>query len=64
MDRNLEPTMEAGRAFMARGITGSVVMLNLLQYRAIADYARTPATLAAKAWTGAPPCPAANTAAS
>jgi hypothetical protein len=43
MHRYLEPTMEAGRAFMARGITGSVVMLNLLRFRAIADYSRTPA---------------------
>jgi hypothetical protein len=43
MERYLEPTMEAGRAFMARGITGSVVMLNLLRFRAVADYSGTPA---------------------
>ena len=35
--------MEAGRAFMMRGIAGSVVMLNLLRFRAVADYARAPA---------------------
>jgi hypothetical protein len=43
MDRYLEPTTEAGRAFMARGITGSVVILNLLRFREVADYSRTPA---------------------
>jgi hypothetical protein len=39
---HLEPTQELGRAFFARGITGSVVMLNLLRYRSIADYSATP----------------------
>lgn len=34
----LEPTMDSGRAFMMRGLTGSVVMLNLLRFRAVADY--------------------------
>ena len=38
----LEPTQESGRAFFSRGITGSVVMLNLLRYRPIADYSATP----------------------
>ncbi len=38
----LEPTQEAGRAFFTRGISGSVVMLNLLRFRAIADYAASP----------------------
>ena len=38
----LEPTQESGRAFMLRNITGSVVMLNLLRFRAIADYSATP----------------------
>jgi hypothetical protein len=36
--RYLEPTQESGRAFMMRGISGSVVMLNLLRFRAVADY--------------------------
>ena len=42
MQAYLEPTQESGRAFFMRGITGSVVMLNLLRYRAIADYSATP----------------------
>lgn len=42
MTRYLEPTWEAGRAFAARQIQGSVVMLNLLRFRATADYSATP----------------------
>ena len=38
----LEPTQDQGRAFFMRGIEGSVVMLNLLRYRAIADYSGSP----------------------
>ncbi|QJW93792.1 DUF1330 domain-containing protein [Frigoriglobus tundricola] len=38
----LEPTQESGRALFARSISGSVVMLNLLRYREIADYSATP----------------------
>ena len=38
----LEPTQESGRALFARGISGSVVMLNLLRFRSIADYSATP----------------------
>ena len=38
----LEPTQESGRAFFTRGISGSVVMLNLLQFRPVADYSATP----------------------
>ena len=38
----LEPTQESGRALFARGISGSVVMLNLLRFRPIADYSATP----------------------
>ncbi len=49
----LEPTMEQGRAFMTRGIAGSVVMLNLLKFRAIADYSRTPALAPAEPISGA-----------
>jgi hypothetical protein len=36
--RHLEPTMEAGRALMMRGIKGPVMMLNLLRFRDVADY--------------------------
>ena len=42
MQTYLEPTQESGRAFFMRGMTGSVVMLNLLRYRAIADYSASP----------------------
>lgn len=40
--RYLEPTDEAGRAFFARGLSGPVVMLNLLRFRRIADYSAAP----------------------
>jgi hypothetical protein len=36
MQAYLEPTQESGRAFFMRGMTGRVVMLNLLRYRATA----------------------------
>jgi len=38
----LEPTQQAGRDFMMRQISGSVVMLNLLRFKKIADYSQTP----------------------
>jgi uncharacterized protein (DUF1330 family) len=38
----LEPTQSAGRALWQRGLTGAVVMLNLLRFRAIADYSGAP----------------------
>jgi hypothetical protein len=38
----LDVTQEAGRAFFTRGVSGSVVMLNLLRFRAQADYSATP----------------------
>jgi hypothetical protein len=44
----LEPTYDAGRAFVMRGIAGPVVMLNLLRFRALADYSAHPAL--APAW--------------
>ncbi|WP_035604796.1 hypothetical protein [Haloferula sp. BvORR071] len=37
-----EPTQESGRAFFSRKISGSVVMLNLLRFREIADYSAAP----------------------
>lgn len=40
--RYLEPTQTAGRAFVLRGIEGSVVMLNLLRFRDVADYSAHP----------------------
>ncbi len=39
----LEPTQQAGREYFSRGIAGRVVMLNLLRFRATADYSATPA---------------------
>jgi hypothetical protein len=38
----LAPTQEQGLAFVTRGISGSIVMLNLLRFRAVADYSATP----------------------
>jgi uncharacterized protein (DUF1330 family) len=43
MDKKyLMPTQEAGRDFVMRQIQGSVVMLNLIRFREIADYSATP----------------------
>lgn len=38
----LEPTQDAGRAFVMRRMTGELIMLNLLRFRAVADYTRSP----------------------
>jgi hypothetical protein len=38
----IEPTQNSGKAFFKRGITGKVVMLNLLRFRQIADYSANP----------------------
>jgi uncharacterized protein (DUF1330 family) len=38
----LEPSQEAGRAFISRQIKGNVVMLNLLRFREVANYSATP----------------------
>lgn len=40
--RYLEPTQEAGRAFVTRKLPGKVVMLNLLRFRETADYSASP----------------------
>jgi hypothetical protein len=40
--RYLEPSQSAGRDFMQRGMQGSLVMLNLLRLRDVADYAAHP----------------------
>ena len=39
----LEPSQQAGRAFIGRSIEGAVVMLNLLRFRPVADYSASPA---------------------
>jgi uncharacterized protein (DUF1330 family) len=41
-NKYLTPTQEAGRDFIMRKISGSVVMLNLLRFRKCADYSKTP----------------------
>jgi hypothetical protein len=38
----LEVTQDSGRAFFSRNVAGPVVMLNLLRFRAVADYSATP----------------------
>lgn len=38
----LEPTQEAGMALFSRNIQGSVTMLNLLQFKTVADYSANP----------------------
>jgi hypothetical protein len=50
---HLEPTQAAGRALWERGIEGPVVMLNLLQLRAVADYALSPELAPAAPISGA-----------
>ncbi len=42
MAAHIEPTPEAGAAFVRRGVDGEVVMLNLLRFREQADYSRSP----------------------
>lgn len=39
---HLEPTQNAGRLFMQRGLEGPVIMLNLLRFRDVADYTGRP----------------------
>lgn len=41
-DTWLDPTEATGAAFIARGIRGEVVMLNLLRFRDVADYSDHP----------------------
>ena len=42
MAEYLDVTEDAGRALFMRGISGPVVMLNLLRFREIADYSAAP----------------------
>ncbi len=51
--RHLEPSHHAGRAFIERRIEGSVVMLNLLRLRDVADYAAHPELAPATPISGA-----------
>lgn len=51
--RYLKPSEDAGRHFVQRGIEGSVIMLNLLRLRSIADYAANPEMAPATPISGA-----------
>ena len=53
MPPDLEPTQQAGRALMMRGIKGRVVMLNLLRFREVADYSAAPDLAPPERITGA-----------
>lgn len=48
----LEATEESGRALFSRGVSGPVVMLNLLRFRSVADYSATPELAPPKPVTG------------
>lgn len=49
----LEPTQEAGRALVQRGLTSPIVMLNLLRLKGVADYSAHPDLAPAAAISGA-----------
>ncbi|WP_022720798.1 hypothetical protein [Rhodopseudomonas sp. B29] len=49
----LEPSYEAGRQLVQRNLSGSVVMLNLLRFRAVADYTANPELAPAAPISGA-----------
>lgn len=51
--RYLEPTQSAGRRFMQRDLPGSIVMLNLLKFRKVADYTAHPELMPASPMSGA-----------
>jgi uncharacterized protein (DUF1330 family) len=53
MQSYFEPTQDAGRALSGRGISGEVVMLNLLRLREVADYAANPELAPAQPISGA-----------
>ena len=49
----LEVTQEAGRRYFSQAQPGPVVLLNLLRFRAVADYSASPALVPPQAITGA-----------
>ena len=51
--RYIEPTHNAGRLLMQRGIRGQIVMLNLMRFREVADYADNPELAPAEPISGA-----------
>lgn len=48
-----EPTQEQGRAFLMRGIARPTVMLNMLRFRAVADYSGSPLLAPSRPISGA-----------
>ena len=52
MKSYLDPTDEQGRQFFGRPVEGPVVMLNLLRFRAAADYSASPELAPAEPMTG------------
>jgi uncharacterized protein (DUF1330 family) len=48
----LMPAQEAGRKFVMRQLQGSIVMLNLLRFRDIADYSGSPELMPEKPISG------------
>lgn len=50
---HIEPTQEAGRRFVQRGLAGPIFMLNLLKFRGTADYTRHPELAPAQPISGA-----------
>lgn len=53
MTGHIDPTQAAGRALLLRGLTGPMVMLNLLRFRSVADYADAPALAPTEPISGA-----------
>lgn len=51
-EKYLMPTQEAGRDFVMRQIQGSVVLLNLIRFREVADYSATPELMPNEPITG------------
>jgi hypothetical protein len=51
--RYIEPSHDAGRLLVQRGIAGHIVMLNLMRFREVADYADNPELAPAAPISGA-----------
>jgi hypothetical protein len=51
--RYIEPSREAGRLLVRRGIQGQIVMLNLMRFREVADYTANPELAPAAPISGA-----------
>ena len=51
-ERFFEPSQESGAALFSRNISGEVVMLNLLRFRAVADYTANPELMPSKPISG------------